>query len=134
MNLFDKVTFDCQNGFKQKKNVMQQTGTDQQQAVQDLYNLTANLILSEKKNTEQAKNALVERGLSEDAAYTIVRNVEDELKKAKKGQAGKDILYGTLWCVGGIIATVSNIGFIFWGAILFGGIQLIKGAVNYFND
>ena len=117
-----------------KKNVMQQTGTDQQQAVQELYNLAANLIVTEKKNTQQAKSVLVEKGLSEDAAYTIVRNVEDEIKKAKRDQAKKDITYGALWCVGGTIATVANVGFIFWGAILFGGIQLIKGLVNYFND
>jgi hypothetical protein len=116
-----------------QKKVMRQTGTDQQ-AVQELYNLAANLIVTEKKNTVQAKSVLVERGLSEDAAYTIVRNVEDEIKKAKKDQAKKDILYGALWCVGGTIATVANVGFIFWGAILFGGIQLIKGLVNYFND
>ena len=42
----------------------------------------------------------------------------------------KDVLYGALWCAGGIIATVADIGFIFWGAIVFGGYQLIKGLAN----
>ncbi len=48
----------------------------------------------------------------------------------RKKQANKDMLYGALWCVGGIIATMSDIGAIFWGAIIFGGIQFFKGLIN----
>lgn len=40
------------------------------------------------------------------------------------------MIYGALWCIGGIIATVADIGFIFWGAIVFGAVQFIKGAIN----
>lgn len=50
--------------------------------------------------------------------------------EARKKQANKDMLYGALWCVGGIVATASDIGAIFWGAILFGGIQFFKGLMN----
>jgi len=39
-------------------------------------------------------------------------------------------MYGALWCVGGIIATMSDIGAIFWGAIIFGAIQFFKGLSN----
>ena len=113
---------------------MHNTDVSQQQAVNEYYNFAANLLVNEKKSPAEVKNALKERGLSEDASYTIVSSLEVEIKKAKKERAGKDILYGALWCVGGTIATLANIGFIFWGAILFGGIQLIKGLVNYFND
>lgn len=55
---------------------------------------------------------------------------EQEYISAKKEQAEKDMLYGALWCVGGIIATAAHIGFVFWGAILFGGIQFFKGLLN----
>jgi hypothetical protein len=55
---------------------------------------------------------------------------EQEYISAKKEQAEKDMLYGALWCVGGIIATAAHIGFIFWGAILFGGIQFFRGLFN----
>jgi hypothetical protein len=48
----------------------------------------------------------------------------------KKKQANKDMLYGALWCVGGILATMSDVGAIFWGAIVFGGIQFFKGLIN----
>lgn len=113
---------------------MQQTEVNQQQAVTDLYNLAANLLVNEKKNSDEVKNALKERGLSEDAAYTILRNVEDEIKIAKRKAASKDMLYGALWCIGGTVATIANVGFIFWGAILFGGIQFLKGLYNHFNS
>ncbi len=113
---------------------MHNTDVSQQQAVNEYYNFAANLLVNENKKSAEVKNSLKERGLSDDAAYTIVSSLVVEIKKAKKERAGKDILYGALWCVGGTIATLANIGFIFWGAILFGGIQLIKGLVNYFSD
>jgi hypothetical protein len=113
---------------------MQPAATSEQQALQELYDLAANLLLNEKKNSEEVKKLLIERGLSADAAYTIVRNVEAEVKKAKTEGARKDMLYGALWCIGGTVATIANVGFIFWGAIVFGGFQFIKGAINYFKD
>lgn len=105
----------------------------QQEAVNQLYNFAANLMVSQNKSSEEVTNALIEKGLSQDAAYTIVNNLKDEIRKAKNERATKDMLYGALWCMGGTVATVANIGFIFWGAILFGGIQFIKGLVNYLS-
>ena len=52
------------------------------------------------------------------------------IQDVKKEGANKDMLYGALWCIGGIVATVADFGFIFWGAIVFGAIQFIKGATN----
>lgn len=92
------------------------------------------MLVVEKKNSKDVQSALVEKGLSENAAFTIVNNLELEIKNSKKEAGKKDMLYGALWCVGGTVATLANIGFIFWGAILFGGIQFIKGAVNYFSE
>jgi hypothetical protein len=45
-------------------------------------------------------------------------------------RANKDMLYGALWCIGGIIATISDLGYIFWGAIVFGAIQFFRGLLN----
>jgi hypothetical protein len=116
---------------------MEPTQTDQvtqQEVVNQLYNHAANLLVNQNKTADEVKAALVEKGLSEDAAYTIVSNLEDEIYKAKKDRATKDMIYGALWCVGGTIATIANVGFIFWGAILFGGIQFIKGLVNSLSN
>ncbi len=38
--------------------------------------------------------------------------------------------YGALWCIGGTIHTIVDVGYIFWGVIAFGTFQFIKGAVN----
>jgi hypothetical protein len=40
------------------------------------------------------------------------------------------MLFGALWCIGGIIATVSDLGYIFWGAIVFGAIQFFRGLTS----
>src|SRR5689334_14026066 len=112
---------------------MENTEVSQTDAVSQIYNYAANLLVNENKNAEEVKDALVQKGLSVDAAYTIVRSVEDQISKGHKERATKDMIYGALWCVGGTVATVANIGFIFWGAILFGGIQFFKGLINYFN-
>lgn len=63
-------------------------------------------------------------------ANSFYSEIKEEYNKAFKEQAEKDILYGALWCGGGIVLTAANIGLIFWGAIVFGGFQLIKGFVN----
>jgi hypothetical protein len=57
-------------------------------------------------------------------------DLQSAYDEARKKQANKDMLYGALWCIGGIIATASSIGAIFWGAIIFGGIQFFKGLIN----
>ena len=103
---------------------------DPHQAVNEMYNHAAELLFVQKKPSHEVRNTLMEKGLSENAAYTIVTNLEEELRKARKEQAVKDMIFGALWCIGGTIATLANIGFIFWGAILFGGIQFLKGLFN----
>ena len=113
---------------------MENHDANSQAVVNEFYNYAANLLVVEKKSPKDVQNALVGKGLSESAALTIVYNLEAEIKSAKREAGKKDMLYGALWCVGGTVATVANIGFIFWGAILFGGIQFIKGAVNYFGE
>lgn len=45
-------------------------------------------------------------------------------------RANKDMLWGAVWCIGGIIGTVADTGYIFWGAIVFGGIQFFVGLSN----
>lgn len=55
-----------------------------------------------------------------------------------KGEAGRNIVVGGLWCVGGIVVTALTYSassgggryVVAWGAILFGGIQLIRGLIQ----
>ncbi|GAB3936659.1 hypothetical protein [Mucilaginibacter myungsuensis] len=60
-----------------------------------------------------------------------INDHNDRLYAAFREQAQKDMIYGALWCVGGTVLTIADVGFIFWGAIVFGGIQFFKGLSNY---
>jgi hypothetical protein len=56
-----------------------------------------------------------------------------------RNAARQNIVVGALWCVGGIIVTAATYNavkdtggtfLIAWGAILFGGIQFLKGLIQ----
>ena len=65
----------------------------------------------------------------------VINNLHKQYNKEKKEASNKNMLYGALWCVGGILVTVltysaaSNGGtyVVAWGAVIFGAIQFFKG-------
>jgi len=114
---------------------MKITSTESQELIDQHYKLAANLILNQRKSGYETKNTLIEQGLNSETASMIVTKLETQIFEAEievaNQQAKKDILYGALWCIGGTILTLAHIGFIFWGAIIFGGIQFFRGLSNY---
>ncbi|MGJ8661205.1 MAG: hypothetical protein ACSHXL_04145 [Bacteroidota bacterium] len=68
--------------------------------------------------------------------FNVVAKIRDEERQAmletnsESKSGGRDIVIGGLWLVAGLIGTLADTGFIFWGAIVFGGAQLIKGLTN----
>jgi hypothetical protein len=114
---------------------MENTTIDQQNASDQVYAFAANMMLQQDKNTYETKMALIEQGLDEESASVVVNNLEQEIEKAKKEKANKDMLYGGLWLAGGLVVTIVSIstgsrGIIAYGAIIFGAIQFIKGMMN----
>lgn len=109
---------------------MEHDAVEQQNRVNRIYDYAANLFVNEKKTSHEVTKILIENGLDEKDALIVVGNLVMQIKEAKKENAKKDILYGALWCVGGIVLTISGVGFIFWGAIIFGGYQFLKGVIN----
>ena len=103
---------------------------DEQAAVNQLYEYSADQLVNHKKTPDVVVATLIEQGLNSENATIIVNNLTEQLAAAKKERAKKDMLYGALWCAGGTVATLADVGFIFWGAIVFGGIQLVKGMIN----
>ena len=99
-------------------------------AVDEIYEFAANLMVNEKRSNTEVVNLLVEKGLDQESAQTIVSNLEQQIKEAKKKNGQKDMLWGAVWCIGGTVATVADFGYIFWGAIVFGAIQFFKGVAN----
>jgi predicted outer membrane protein len=86
----------------------------QQNMADQIYDYAATMLFQEKKSEAETKQALMAQGLDANSAATVVNNLQQQLKQIKKGQGNKDMLFGALWCVGGIIATMSDLGFIFW--------------------
>ena len=95
-----------------------------------LYQYAANLLADGTKSGADVERLLMLKGMAADEASAIVRELENPVQDAKKAQAKKDMLHGGLWCVGGLALTLADVGFVFWGAIIFGGIQFIKGVTN----
>jgi hypothetical protein len=96
----------------------------------DVYQAAANFLIQDKLNRSESIDGLIELGVDSASAATVVDEMIAHIQAQRKEKAKKDMLYGGLWAVGGTVATLSNIGYIFWGAILFGAIQFIRGAIN----
>jgi hypothetical protein len=95
-------------------------------------------LINQAKSRAQIETELKSTGLDQDSVSSVVNRVFQLRKKAHRDVAGRNIMFGALWCVGGTLFTVLSYQmasehpgggtyFIAWGAILFGGIQLLKG-------
>jgi hypothetical protein len=109
---------------------MEATQLEQTVDANALYAHAANMMVNEKRTRTEVVNDLVSKGLDQHSASLVVSRLIREIADAKQEAARKDMLYGALWCVGGTVLTVANVGYIFWGAIIFGGIQFFKGLIN----
>lgn len=102
----------------------------QQQRIDQVYEFAADLLVRKKLSGPEVTEQLVAKGLDTESADIVVSNLEVQIRDARKKAAKKDMLHGGLWCVGGLALTLADIGFIFWGAIIFGGIQFLKGLTS----
>lgn len=112
---------------------MNTNANDQQQAINRIYNYAADQMLNQNKNEYEVIQDLTDKGIDKESATMIVNKLNEQIGEAKKEQAKKNMLYGALWCVGGTVATLAQIGYIFWGAIIFGAIQFIKGLYDHMS-
>jgi hypothetical protein len=87
---------------------------------------------------DDVAETMKQSGLGEEEAWVTVTGFRVEIAQAKLDAAKKNVRNGALWCVGGLLVTgisysmVSEGGgsyFVCWGAVIFGGIQLIRGMV-----
>ena len=106
------------------------TQTTAEADLQKMYQY-ATILKINGKNIGEIKATLLERGLDETNANTVMEWVEQDVSNALKRGAKRDMLYGVLWCLGGLALTYAHIGLAIWAPILFGGIKLLKGFMNY---
>lgn len=105
-----------------------------EQALED-FQVAAQMLADGKSETE-IKDELVQRGLPESTAWSVINMLDDEVRKQKKAKGGKNMLFGGLWFGGGLIATMASDGqVLFYGAIIAGAIQFFTGlAQSLSND
>ena len=88
------------------------------------------------KTTAAIKQELLMQGLDDKSAETIAENIDLQYKEITKKISDKNLLYGTLWCAGGIIVTATvysntyksvSLYAVAGSTILLGVIQLFRG-------
>lgn len=104
-----------------------------QKVMDQAYEYAADLMVNAGRDSYEIQTRLVRKGLDEETAAYVVTDLTTQIREANREAGQKDMLYGTLWCVGGLVATFANIGYIFWGAIVFGGIQFVRGYRRYYG-
>jgi hypothetical protein len=90
----------------------------------------------------EVEKELLDMGLEAETAATIVANIKQAITKVKVDAGRKNMLYGALWCIGGLIVTVISYQaaegggkyVLAWGAILFGAIQFFRGLAQSTGD
>lgn len=108
----------------------------QNETINAVYSYAATL-KDEGKSDKQIVNTLVEKGIEKEGAEIITKNINKAIE-AKKEAGGKNMLYGALWCIGGIVVTAVTFSaasgggtyIVAWGAIVFGAIQFFKGLIQ----
>lgn len=116
---------------------MQESEQTPEQVVEAVYAFAAEQ-MHDGVALAKIEKKLIEQGLSPEAAATVVGNLKQAKAQAAKEASRKNMLYGALWCVGGIVVTVLTYQaaagggsfVVAWGAILFGGIQFVRGLVQ----
>jgi len=122
--------------------------------VSEIYTKVDELINVQNMSPELAEKELIKSGLDAASASIVIESVLNPVSEkqnrrvAKKKKSPKyrksykdreprhvnnDMIFGALWFIGGIIATASDIGFIFIGAIVFGLFQFIKGLITFIS-
>ncbi|MGB5981337.1 MAG: hypothetical protein WBG46_04260 [Nonlabens sp.] len=104
----------------------------------EYYKYASHLIEVENRSPDEVLQALHVKGMNQEKATTLVsilHNKKNDVVYAmdddqSSSSGAKDMIIGAAWCIGGTVATLADFGYIFWGAIIFGGAQFIKGVMS----
>lgn len=95
-----------------------------------------NQLVGMERLPEKVAHGLVEKGIELPIARHMVQRVDRSIRKRK---AKKDIWIGAAWCFGGLAISIFTYTmamerggsyFMTWGAVVFGGVQMIRGLIN----
>ena len=92
-----------------------------------LHNTALIYLKTKEKTEEEVIYWLTEQEVSEKKSKIVVIKLQNQILRHKRGNKINIILSGLFICGIGILFTTLNTGYIWWGAIIFGGIQFIRG-------
>ncbi len=119
---------------------MESDQINQQEIIDRIYRYTAHLMMRERRSALETRKILIEHGIDDHNAFTIVNNLKTQMSETRKEGARRNMFHGGLLCVGGILVTAATytaasgggIYIVASGAILFGAIRFIKGLASYY--
>jgi hypothetical protein len=84
---------------------------------------------------------LVRQGLSEESASAVITQLAGLRSTAEEAEARKNMNQGAVWFLGGVVVTIATYALasgggtyvVAWGAIIFGGIQFVRGYTKLQN-
>jgi hypothetical protein len=123
-------------------------GTKSEIVVQDELFEEVRKKFNEGKGKDKIVKDLVKKGWAKEAVIERVDSVEQAIEEYKRSPEGRRelaskykrmMIFGLLWVVGGIVATVATyeaaseggVYFIFWGAVIFGAIDFFRGLAGW---
>jgi hypothetical protein len=115
----------------------------QEDVARAVYGYAAGLMRQGKSNW-QVEDALVAKGLSKDAAVTIVNNLSKIRTSATRQAALKQMAIGAVICIIGLVVTFGTYSaaassskggsyVVAWGAIIFGGLRFFRALSVYMS-
>lgn len=117
---------------------MTETEPTDEQVVEAVYEYAAEEM--EKGTPEaQIKSLLVEKGLDKETAETVVTNLVEYRAQSLRAAGFRNIVFGALWCIGGIVVTAISYSaavngggtyLVTWGAVVFGAVQFFRGLIQ----
>lgn len=106
---------------------------------QEMLQFVTQQMVVNKVSSFDTMTMLGERGVETDTAFAAIEKVENNLKGVDRKAGRKDMLWGAFWFIGGLTVTLVTYSdasqgggryTVAYGAIIFGLIQLIRGAYN----
>jgi hypothetical protein len=89
----------------------------------------------------QIEKILTKQGLKPETAATVVGDLEQIKSRAHRETGQRMMLAGAFWCVAGVVVTALTYSvaasagggsfLVAWGAIVYGGIQIVRGFVEF---
>ncbi len=91
--------------------------------------------LEQGKSPAAVADLLMHKGLSADDADDVVAQLREARSRAARSAGKRNMLFGGLWLFGGLAVTLGTMFMadgggkfmVAWGAVLFGGIQFVRG-------